>query len=414
MIGLVSGGHFFSHFYGLSLPPLFPILKDEFDVSYAALGLLLACYALIGGLAQGVVGFLVDRFGARYVLLLGLGLNAAAIAAMGFAPSFPALLLLAVLAGLGNSVFHPADYAILSDSVSPRRTGRAFSIHTFFGFLGSAAAPVTLVVLDAHFGWRNALIGAGLLGLFWLVVVASQGTVLRNDRCLRAKRATKRAADVEGVEKRGLALLFSPVALLLFAFFVATEVALVGIFAFSVSALNQLHGTTLGLANAALTSFLFAGAVGVLAGGFVADRVRHHDRLAALVLGAAAAFILPSAVVSLGSLALLPLFAAAGFAMGAAWPARDMMVRAVTPSGESGKVFGFLSMGLSVGGSAAPLAFGWFLDIGQASWVFLFAVFFTVVALLTALAVGRLGESSRVPLRTGRFPFGASFPGRGQ
>lgn len=395
VIGLVSGGHFFSHFYGLCLPPLFPLLKADFGVSYAALGLLIACYSLIGGIGQGGVGFLVDRCGARYVLVAGLALNATAIAAMGFAPDFRTLLALAILAGLGNSVFHPADYAILSGSVSERRLGRAFSVHTFSGVLGWAAAPLTMVFLDARMGWRAALMVVGLAGLAALAVIAHQGAMLRSDTDRRAAALGKGHG---GAEKRGLSLLLTRPILLMFGFFLATEVAMVGIFAFSVSALRQIHGTALDLANAALTAFLVAGAAGVLVGGVLADQSRRHEVLAAVLLGASASFFLAPAFLAMGPVVLLAVFAIAGFAMSAAWPARDMLVRAVTPSGESGKVFGFVSMGLSVGAGVAPVAFGWFLDIGQAPWVFLVATAFTVIALLSALAVGWVGRTPERPL----------------
>ena len=85
VISLISAGHFLSHFYILALPPLFPLLKTEFGVSYVELGLALTAYNLLGGLAQAPVGFLVDRLGPRPVLLAGLGLNAVCVMMMGFA-----------------------------------------------------------------------------------------------------------------------------------------------------------------------------------------------------------------------------------------------------------------------------------------------------------------------------------------
>jgi MFS family permease len=160
VIGLISAGHFLSHFYYLTLPPMFPLLKAEFSVSYVELGLAMTAYALLGGLIQVPVGFLVDHlFGARKVLLAGLGLTALAVTLIGFVHVYWALLVLAVIAGIGNSVFHPADYTILSSSIGERRLGRAFSIHTFFGFLGTACAPPVMLALSGWLGWRLAFIG---------------------------------------------------------------------------------------------------------------------------------------------------------------------------------------------------------------------------------------------------------------
>jgi len=402
IIGLVSVGHFFSHFYALSLPPLFPLLKQEFAVSFAALGLMLTCYNFLGGLAQGGVGFLVDRFGARHILLAGLALNALAVAAMGFTGHYEALLLLAVLAGLGNSVLHPADYSILNGAISPRRLGRAYSVHTFSGMLGWGAAPVTMVALHALWGWRTALAAAGLVGLAVTAIMATQSRVLVDDS--RRRPAARR----EPGERRGLRLLLSPPILLFFAFFMATEGATVGVQGFSVSALTGLHGTSLALANAALTAFLFALALGVLAGGVLADRAPRPERLIAWALMGAALLVIPLGSMAPPAAIQIALFGAAGLAMGAAMPARDVMVRAATPPGESGKVFGFVSIGFSVGASLTPPLFGWIMDQANPAWVFHLTAGFML------LAVGIVLSARTVAARLAPRPAGAAAPAHGE
>src|SRR5918996_4770469 len=161
VMSLIGTAHFLSHFYIMTLPPLFPLLRGEYGVSYTALGLALAVLNGITGLTQAPVGFLVDRFGARAILIAGLALFSLAIGLVGLFPSYPMLLALMVIAGLGNSVFHPADYAILSSAVEQRRMGRAFSIHTFGGYAGFALATPVIVYLAALFDWRIALAVAG-------------------------------------------------------------------------------------------------------------------------------------------------------------------------------------------------------------------------------------------------------------
>ncbi len=178
IIGLISAGHFFSHFYLLSLPPLFLFLQKDFGVSYVELGLAMTAYNLIGGVIQAPVGFLVDRIGARLLLLLGFGLNALAVGLIGVVGGYGMLLALAVLAGIGNSVFHPADYAIMSGTVSEAKVGRAFGIHTFSGFFGGSVAPITMGLMAAMWGWRAALIVAGALGLVTLAVMAVNSGIL--------------------------------------------------------------------------------------------------------------------------------------------------------------------------------------------------------------------------------------------
>ena len=393
VIGLISAGHFFSHYYLLCLPPLFLFLQQDFQVSYVELGLAMTAYNLIGGVIQAPVGFLADRFGARHLLLFGFGLNAVAIGLIGVADSYWILLTLAVLAGIGNSVFHPADYAIMSGTVSEAKVGRAFGIHTFSGFFGGSVAPITMGLMAAYWGWRPALVAAGAVGLVTLAVMAFNSGIL--GQAAAADKHKPAAVNASDGARRGWSLLLSPAMLLFFALFCAITFTTSGIYAFTINGLIDLHGTPYTLANAALTGFLLASSFGVLLGGFLADRVGRHDLVASVALIVAAATILAPAFTSLTPVALVFVLSLSGLAFGTVQPARDMMVRAITPGSEMGKAFGFLSVGMSLGSSVSPLMFGWFMDSGRPDVVFIAAAGFMVVTLFAALA-GRF-----VGVRTG-------------
>jgi len=327
VIGLIAAGHFFSHFYMLVLPPLFPILKAEFGVSYTALGALVTAFAMASGVLQVPVGFAVDRVGARFVLIGGLTVLAGGVTLMGFTSAYWSLFLLALVAGLGNSVFHPSDYSILSASVDGRRLGRAFGIHSFAGNAGWALAPPLMIALATFWHWRLALSAVGALGLVVALALLSQRRHLTGDSRRPAPGAAP--APAQGAAPSAVTLLFSAPILLLFSFFVVTAMVMAGIQSFSVTALVHLHGIPLTSANAALTGFLVAGAVGVLAGGVIADRTERYDLVAAVgFLVAATMFIL------VGSTAMSVIWMVAGFALaglmqGIIWPSRDMMVRFV-------------------------------------------------------------------------------------
>src|SRR5215831_12955842 len=140
-LGLVSTAHWVSHFHMLVLPMLFPFLKQQLGVGYIELGFALTVFAVISGLTQAPIGYLVDHVGARKILLLGLTLGGCALVLLGLHLTYASLIACAVLLGLANSVYHPADYAILSAHMDEARMGRAFSIHTFAGFFGGAVAP---------------------------------------------------------------------------------------------------------------------------------------------------------------------------------------------------------------------------------------------------------------------------------
>src|SRR6185437_846954 len=164
-ITLVSLAHFTNHFQNLVLPPLFPLLKAKLGIGFVELGLALTVANVLSVAAQLPVGFLVDKVGSRPMLVLGLVVSALAFIFFGLAPSYPRLLVAMGFIGLANSVFHPADYAILSAQVAAPRVGRAFSIHTFSGFLGNAIAPVTVLPIALHFGLNFSVVAAGALAL---------------------------------------------------------------------------------------------------------------------------------------------------------------------------------------------------------------------------------------------------------
>lgn len=383
VIGLVTGAHFLSHFYQLVLPPLFPVLKEALGVNYADLGLLMTLFYVASGLAQTPAGFLVDRFGARRILLLGLGLLAAATVGLGLAPGYWALLPLVVLAGLGNSVFHPADYSILTAMVSSARMGRAYSIHTIGGNLGWAAAPVFMLALATLLDWRLALIVAGAIGLLVTGMLFLQRQAL--DAAPAGVPESRRS--VRPAEAGDATPLFSRAVVLCFVYFLFLSVAMIGVQSFLPTTLLALHDTPLTVGNTALTTFLLFGSVGILVGGVVADRSTRHHVVVAGGLIIAAALFLAIGEASLAPVALIGTVGAAGFLMGSTMPSRDMLVRAASPEGATGRVFGFVYSGLDAGAAVGPFVIGLLLDGGRPEAAFWFVAGVLTCAILAAVAV---------------------------
>jgi MFS family permease len=375
VIALVGAAHFSSHFLQLSLAPLFPLVRAELDVGYAALGLVLTVFYATSGFVQTPAGFLVDRLGPRPVLLGGLTLQASATALAALAPGYWALLPLAAAAGLGNSVFHPADYALLTTRVSEGRLGQAYSVHTLGGSLGYVAAPLVVLPLAAGWGWRAALAVAGLLGLGAVLVLAGQGA-------LRGARATSPGHGPRTGPAPGLPLLLSPAVLACFAYFAFLAFAFVGVQGFLVTTILALYDVGLPAATGALTGFLLGSAGGVLAGGRLADSTTRHDLVTITGLCAGAALVIVAASGALATPLLVAAVSLAGITVGTTSPSRDLLVRAATPPGASGRVFGFVYSGLDLGSSTGPLLFGWLLDHGEPR-----AVFFAIAAALVLCAL---------------------------
>jgi FSR family fosmidomycin resistance protein-like MFS transporter len=392
VIALVATAHGCSHFYQLVLPPLFPFITASLGIGFEEAGLLMACFYATSGLAQTPSGFLVDRFGARLVLLCGLGLAATSVTLMSLTPSFWIAIPLVMMAGLGNSVFHPADYSILSHTVSKSRMARAYGVHTLSGNIGWAAAPVTVLSLASVLGWRGALAITGVAGLAIVAFLASQSGALISGRVQR----NTTSVPAKPLSASTLRLLASPPILLCFAYFVLLSVSLTGNQTFMPAALNQLYGTSLATAGAALSAYLLAGSLGILVGGIAADRSRRHDGIVAAGLVVAAAMMLVIGFVRLSDPSIIAVVALAGFASGSTTPSRDMLVRAATPAGATGKVFGFVYSGLDFGGAVTPPILGLFLDRGQPRMVFVLAAVALALTIGTAFKVGK-SAASRAP-----------------
>lgn len=391
ILGLISTGHFMSHFYILALPPLFVFLAADFSVGFAELGLVMTVIFGTSAVAQIPMGFIVDRLGSRKVLTAGLIIMSTAVALIGFAQAFWQLIPLAMMIALGNSVFHPCDYAILNSSISGSRMGRAFSIHTFAGHLGSAVAPATMVILSSQFGWRVALALAGLFGILVMFALATQWNSLHDDAI--PKKGDKKVQADPGV-KDGWALLFSAPMMLFLLFFGVLSMSAAAIQSFFVTAMTSLHATPVAAASLALTVYLFCSAGGILIGGEISDRTKRHDIVAAVVFVLSALITACIAWFDLGFGLIVAIMAVMGLGQGIIRPARDMMVRAASPKGSTGKVFGFVSSGIAGGAALAPIPFGYLLDIGKPEWVFYLLSIFMIVALFTVMIPKNMQGSS--------------------
>jgi MFS transporter, FSR family, fosmidomycin resistance protein len=376
VIGLISFAHGMSHFYQLLLAPLFPFIKEELGVSYAALGFLVALFYALSALLQPLAGFVVDRYGARSVLLGGVAFVVAGISVQAFAANYAMLALGAALGGIGNSVFHPADFAILNARVSAARLGYAFSAHGVVGYLGYAVAPVFSVAIGAAFGWQAALLAGAVLGIGLLVLLLINSQHLAIE--VQPKKTSMRT------EAR---VLFAAPIVLCFVYFTVFAAGLAGLQSFGVSAMVEQYRVAATVASSALTAYLVSAAIGILAGGFVAARATRHDFVAAAGMGINAAAILVIAMQLVPGPGIAVALAVAGFASGVVAPSRDLIVRASTPPGAAGRVFGFVYSGLDVGALATPVFYGWMLDNALPHAVFYTIFAFTFAAMLTVMLV---------------------------
>jgi MFS family permease len=382
-LAAISTAHWVSHFHMFVLPMLFPFLKVQLGVGYIELGFALTVFAVISGLTQAPMGYLADHIGARIVLLLGLTLGGFALIMLGLHLSYSWLIASSVLLGLANSVYHPADYAILSAHMDEARMGRAFSIHTFAGFLGGAVTPAIVAALVATIGGHGALIVSGAIGPLVALLLVVVGIP-------DASAADRRIAGAQAAQQN----VITPALIVLTIFFMLLSLSSAGIGNFGVVALMSGYGASFSSANIALTAFLGASAIGVLAGGFLADHTRRHGQVAAACFALNAAVVLVIAIIALPPVLLTTAMAAAGFLGGVIAPSRDMLVRNAAPAGAAGRAFGIVSTGFNIGGIVSPLLFGWIMDQNVPHWVFGASAVFMVLTVLLALITDRGPQQS--------------------
>jgi len=384
ILGLICGGHFLSHFYMLALPTLMIFWHEDLGISYTLLGVVLSARYVSTGVMQIISGFFVDRHGAMAILLPGLLMMVTAMTLLAFATGFWTILVLVVLAGIGDAVFHPADYAILNGSISEGRMGRAFSVHTFSGYLGFAAAPAYITFVATYWNWQTAVLTSAAAGyVVWLFIIIYRSSL--KDDVIDALPNNNEDAPSETLGDHAK-LLFSRPVLLLFSFFAMSSLASSGMQSFAIPALNALHGTSVIDAGIAVSAYLLVGSFAVLAGGWISDHIHRQDMFAALAYAASIVAVLTIAVLPLHYLVLVVVLGFAGFCHGVVRPARDLMVRAVVPRGSTGKVFGFVFTGQNAGGSLAPIILGAAMDNLAPQWIFFITIGFMALCIATILA----------------------------
>jgi FSR family fosmidomycin resistance protein-like MFS transporter len=374
----VCFAHFVSHYYILLLAPLFIFVREDYGVSYTELGFALTAFHVVSTVLQTPVGFLVDRWSARHMLGAGLLIGAGAFAIAALVDSFWVFVAMFAVVGLGNTVYHPADYALLGRHVPMERAGRVFSYHTFAGMLGNAAAPATLVYLYAVMGWRGAFLCAAALGVVAAIIV-----FLTNEPSEPVKPAAKKKSEPADTSADGWKLLLSGPILANLVFFVLLSMSGGGLYNYLVVTLGALHGTSATVANTALTGLLTMSAVGVLVGGVLTGFTSRYGLITTIGLMCTATACVLVGLIDFPALVLIALMSSVGFFAGLTMPPRDMIVRAVTPRGAYGRVFGFVTTGFHVAGIVSPIIFGQMLDRGHPRAIFFFMAFCALLSIAT-------------------------------
>ena len=385
VIGLVGAGHAISHFAQLLLVPLFPWLRDAFQVSYTQLGILMTVTSLSSCLVQAGSGFLVDRIGTRSVLFGGMLLIGLASCSFAVSQTYAMLLIGSVVLGVGAGIFHPVDYTLLNHRVSAPRLGYAYSFHGICGMLGFALAPILMVPIAQLYSWRAALLTAGLVTFGVLALM-----LLNRDKLdFKPARTAAPSSETRAPKENSFAFLRIAAVWSCLGFFFIYAVNAIVMQAFAPEAARQLHTLPLSLSATNLTLYLLANGAGMVMGGYFASRTEHSERIVGICFGLAAALSLVLASAALSPFLVSVLFTLMGLAVGNAGPSRDLLIKRSTPANASGRVYGVVYSGLDIGAGIAPLIFGPLLDQHHYSGVFYGLALVQAILILGALNVRR-------------------------
>jgi MFS transporter, FSR family, fosmidomycin resistance protein len=385
VIGLISLAHGSSHFFQLILAPLFPWLKVEFGLSYAELGVLMTVFFIVSTFSQAAAGFWVDHSGPFKVLLFGVGALFVSAIFLSLASGYFVLMFGSALAGLGNGIFHPADYTLINRRVSSSRVAHAYSMHGISGALGWAASPAFLVAVTTLVGWRSALHAAAFViaCIFFLLVFRRH--ILIGSESERAEEANNKKMQ----SAFSLNFLKLPAVWLCWTFFLLTSLALSGVQSFAPTALRVLYDLPIALTTTAYSTYMLASATGMFIGGFVASRAKFPERIVAIAFMVASFFAVVVGLTIFTGTSTLTIFTLIGFFVGIAGPSRDLMIRKATPKEASGRVFGIVYSGLDLGLAIGPIFFGLIMDLNFEPILFFMIAIFLFLAIFTASRVAQ-------------------------
>ena len=377
---VISAVHLVSHYYWLVFAPMIPALRDLLNVSYTEVGFAITVMNAVSALTQAPTGFIVDRYGPRLLLFIGVLIGSAGFMLIGAVPTYPMLLAGAVLIGLGNAVYHPADYSILSAEMRPARMGRAYSIHSFTGYIGFAIAPPLVAALLWMDGVRFALVATGLLGI--VLALPLLPDIPAEQRGLKERRATPKAQS-------SARSLITPGVIALTIMFTTLNMSTSRVQTYMMVALEQLFDMPLAAGNQALTVFLSMLVVGIIIGGFIADGAKRQSTIAALGLIGAAMLVCVIGTANLGVIGTIAVSGAAGLLAGVIVPSRDLLVRQASPPDAVGRVFGIVTTGFNFGGMVAPIVGGMLVDHHAPVWIFYASAAFMLLTVVIAVVVDR-------------------------
>jgi FSR family fosmidomycin resistance protein-like MFS transporter len=281
VLGAISFSHFLNDMMQSLIVAIYPLLKGEFHLSFAQIGVITLTYQLCASVLQPVIGIYTDRHPKPYSLSVGMGFTFIGMATLAFAPNYPCVLAAAALIGAGSSIFHPESSRI-ARLASGGRHGLAQSIFQVGGNAGSAVGPLLAAWIIIPHG-QASLAWFTLAAMLAIVVLARVGGWYKRQHLERHGPTKNRIAAASPVSARRVGWPIGILMVLIFSKFFYT--ASISSF-YSFYLIEKFH-VSVRSAQIYLFVFLFAMALGTLVGGPIGDRIGRKRVIWVSILGVA-------------------------------------------------------------------------------------------------------------------------------
>jgi len=379
VLGALSFSHFLNDMMQSLILALYPMLKADFSLSFAQIGLITLMFQLTASLLQPLVGIYTDRRPQPYALSIGMGFTLVGLLVLSVAPSYGFVLLAAMLVGTGSSVFHP-ESSRMARLASGGKHGLAQSIFQVGGNAGQAMGPLAAAWIIIPFG-RHSVAGFSAVALIAMGVLWTVGNWYIAQRAAlgaagKAKADAAHAAAGPGISSRRVAISV----VILMVLVLSKNFYITSLSSYYTFYLIDKFGLGVSSAQTCLFVLLFSVAVGTLLGGLVADRVGRKNVIWFSILGAAPfTLALPHANLEW----TIALTVVIGLVIASAFSAIVVFAQDLMP-GRVGLVAGlFFGLSFGVGGLGAALL-GKVADVTSINTVYSICAFIPLMGLLAA------------------------------